>query len=169
MIPNNFKKTCVRIVALLMAFPISVLLTSSNLIPGGISSDFIWEERKFKKLWIQVESLTLFFGLPFWAAFTLRIILPIIPFWSSWTLSNYTFWACRIKLFNRYMLIALCLLMVVDMTEPPSCLLLRKKIIIILWLGFEIFIIKKRQKSLFCRHFYKHCFSCSLLIPAKCL
>ena len=27
---------------------------------GGISSNFIWEEMKLKKLWIQVESLTSF-------------------------------------------------------------------------------------------------------------
>ena len=44
-----------------------------------------------------------------------------------------------------------------------------KEIIIILWLGFEIFIIEKCQKSLFCRHFCKHCFFFSALIPAKCL
>ena len=49
----------------------------------------------------------------------------------------------------------------------PSCMLLRKKNII-LWHSFEIFI-KKRQKSLFCRHFCKHCFSCSSLILAKYL
>ena len=51
----------------------------------------------------------------------------------------------------------------------PSCTLLKKKIIIILWLNFEIFIIKKCQKLLFCCHFCKHCFSCSSLILAKCL
>ena len=50
--------------------------------------NFIWKERKLKKLWIQVECLTSFFGLPFWAAFTLSILLPIIPFWSIWTLSQ---------------------------------------------------------------------------------
>ena len=51
----------------------------------------------------------------------------------------------------------------------PSCMLLNKKIIIILWLNFEIFIIKKCQKFLFCCHFCKHCFSCSSLILAECL
>ena len=60
MLPDNLNKICVHILTLLLAFPISVLLTS-----GGISSDSIWEERKLKKTWIQVESLTSFFGLPF--------------------------------------------------------------------------------------------------------
>ena len=50
-----------------------------------------------------------------------------------------------------------------------SCMLLRNKIIIILWHSLEIFIIKKRQKSLFSRHFCKHCFSSSSLLPAKYL
>ena len=67
---------------------ISVLLTSSNFTTDGVPSDFIWEERELKKLWVQVESLTSFFGLPFQAAFTLSILLPIIPFCSSWTLSQ---------------------------------------------------------------------------------
>ena len=49
-----------------------------------------------------------------------------------------------------------------------NCTSLEKKIII-LWHSFEIFIFKTRQKSLFCRHFWKHCFSCSSLIPAKYL
>ena len=88
MLPENLNKICVRILTLLLAFPISVLLTSSNFTSGRISSDFIWEERKLKKLWIQAECLTSFFGLPFWAAFTLSILLPIIPFWSIWTLSQ---------------------------------------------------------------------------------
>ena len=43
------------------------------------------------------------------------------------------------------------------------------KIYILLWHSFEIFIIKKLQKSLFCCHFCKQCFSCSLLILAKYL
>ena len=51
----------------------------------------------------------------------------------------------------------------------PSCMLLKKKIVIILRLSFEIFIIKKGQKSLFCHHFCKHCFSCHFLILAKFL
>ena len=50
-----------------------------------------------------------------------------------------------------------------------SCMLLWKKIIKILWHSFEIFIFKKREKSLFCLHFCKHCFSCSSLIPAYSL
>ena len=37
---------------------------------------------------IQVECLTSFFSLPIWAAFTLSILLEIIPFWSIWTLSQ---------------------------------------------------------------------------------
>ena len=49
-----------------------------------------------------------------------------------------------------------------------SCLLLWKKINI-LWHSFEILIFKKHEKSLLCCHFCKHCFSCSSLIPAKCL
>ena len=97
MLPNNSDKICVRILTLFLAFPISVLLTSSHFTSGGISSDFIWEERKLKKLWIQVESLTSFFGLPFWAAFTLSILLPIIPFWSSRTLANFTFFSMSSK------------------------------------------------------------------------
>ena len=51
----------------------------------------------------------------------------------------------------------------------PSCMLLRKTIIIILWLSFEIFMIKRCQKLLFFRHFCKHCFSSFSVIPAKCL
>ena len=50
MLPDNLNKICVRILTLLLAFSISLLLTSSNFILGGISSDFIWEERKLKKL-----------------------------------------------------------------------------------------------------------------------
>ena len=49
---------------------ISLLLTSSNFTTDGIPSDSIWEERKLQKLWVQVELLILFFGLPFQAAFT---------------------------------------------------------------------------------------------------
>ena len=66
---------------------ISVLLTSSNLTSDGIS-DYIWEEKELKKLWVQAESLTAFFGLPFRGAFTLRILLPLIPFRSNCTLSQ---------------------------------------------------------------------------------
>ena len=51
----------------------------------------------------------------------------------------------------------------------PSCMLVWKNIIKILWHSFEIFVFKKRDKLLFCRHFCKHCFSCSSLILAKCL
>ena len=79
----SIQKICVHILTLFLAFPISMFLASSSFTSGGISSDFIWEERKLKKLWIQVESLTSFFGLPFWAAFTLSILLLIIPFWST--------------------------------------------------------------------------------------
>ena len=114
MLPDNLNKICVYILTLLLAFPISVLLTSSNFTSGGISSDFIWEERKLKKLWIQVECLTSFFGLPFWAAFTLSILLLIIPFWSIWTLSQIShFSACQVQLLNGVGLIVLCLMVVV--------------------------------------------------------
>ena len=65
MLPDNVNKICVLILTLLLAFPISVLLTSSNFTSGRISSDFIWEEMKFKKLWIQAECLT----SVFWSAF----------------------------------------------------------------------------------------------------
>ena len=82
MLWSNLNKICVCILTLLLAFPISVLLRSSNFTSGQISSDFIWEERELKKLSIQVESLASFFGLPFRAAFNLSILLPIIPFWS---------------------------------------------------------------------------------------
>ena len=87
MLSNNLNIIFVRILTLLLSFPIS----------SGISSDFIWEERKLKELWIQVERLTSFFGLPFWAAFTLSILLPIIPFWSSRTLANFTFFSMSSK------------------------------------------------------------------------
>ena len=53
--------------------------------------------------------------------------------------------------------------------KPLVACYLGKEIIIILWVSFEIFIIEKCQKSLFCRHFCKHCFFFSSLIPAKCL
>ena len=86
--PHNLNKICVCILLLFLAFSISVLLTSSNFTSSGISSDFIWEGRRLKSLWIQVESLTWYFVLPFWAGFTLSILLSIIPFWSSWTLSQ---------------------------------------------------------------------------------
>ena len=41
MLPEILNKICVRILTLLLAFPISVLLTSSNFTSGRISSDFI--------------------------------------------------------------------------------------------------------------------------------
>ena len=50
MLQNNLNKICVRILILLLAFPISVLLTSSNFTSGGILSDFIGEKRKLNKL-----------------------------------------------------------------------------------------------------------------------
>ena len=50
MLPDNLNKICVRILILLLAFPISVLLTSSNFTSGGILSDFIGEKRKLNKL-----------------------------------------------------------------------------------------------------------------------
>ena len=59
MLPGNLYKICVRILTLLLAFPISVLLISSNF-----TSDFIWEERKLKKHWIQKM-----FDIIFWSAF----------------------------------------------------------------------------------------------------
>ena len=50
MLPDNLNKICVHILTFLLAFSISALLTSSNFTSGGISSDFISEERKLKKL-----------------------------------------------------------------------------------------------------------------------
>ena len=50
MLPDNLNKICVHISTLLLDFPISVYLTSSSFTSGGISSDFICEERKLKKL-----------------------------------------------------------------------------------------------------------------------
>ena len=74
--------------------------------------------KEIKKTLIQIECLTSFFGLPFRAAFTLSTLLPIIPFWSSWTLLQIShFSACQVQLLNGDVLIVLCLLMVVDMTE----------------------------------------------------
>ena len=63
MLSNNLNRICVCILTLLLTFLISVFLPSSNFNSSGISSEFSWEERKFKKLWIQVECLTSFFGL----------------------------------------------------------------------------------------------------------
>ena len=48
MLPDNLNRICVRILTLLLAFLISVFLTSSNFTSSGISSEFSWEERKFK-------------------------------------------------------------------------------------------------------------------------
>ena len=48
MLWNNLNRICVRILTLLLAFLISVFLTSSNFTSSGISSEFSWEERKFK-------------------------------------------------------------------------------------------------------------------------
>ena len=74
--------------------------------------------KEIKKCWVQVEYLISFFRLYFWAAFTLSILLPIIPFWSIWTLSQIShFSACRVQLLNGDVLIVLSLLMIVDMTE----------------------------------------------------
>ena len=107
-----------RILTLSLALPNYVLLTSSNLTSGGIWSDFIWEQSKFEKLWIQAESLTLFVGLHFWKAFTVGILLPIIPFLSSWILPQVShFSASQVQLLNGDVIIVLCLLMVVQMTE----------------------------------------------------
>ena len=117
-ISRQFKQNLCLHFNTLIGFPISVLLASSNFPSGGISSDFICEERKLKKLWIQVECLTSCFGLPFWAAFTLRILLPIIHFWSIWTLMKISYFsACRVQFLNADVLIVLSLLMVVNMAE----------------------------------------------------
>ena len=50
MLPNNLNRICVRILALLLAFPISVLLTSSSFTSSETSSDFIWVEKIKKAL-----------------------------------------------------------------------------------------------------------------------
>ena len=80
------------------------------------------------------------------------------------------FWA---KLgFREWMIIIIKNVSETNISSIKSCRVAcysGKKIIIILWDSFEISIIKKRQKSLFCCHFCKHCFSCSSLIPAKYL
>ena len=99
-VARQLYKICVCILTLLLAFPISVWLTSSNF-----TSDFIWEERKLKKLWIQAEYLTLFFGLLFWAAFTSNNLLPKHIFQHLIPVAE---WWCAL---------VLCLLMVVDVTE----------------------------------------------------
>ena len=49
-VPVNLNKICVHILKQLLAFLISVSLTSSDFTSGGISSGFMWEERKFKTL-----------------------------------------------------------------------------------------------------------------------
>ena len=105
MLPDNVNKICVLILTLLLAFPISVLLTSSNFTSGGISSDFIWEERKLKKLWIQAECLT----SVFWSAF-----LSSLYFKHSFA---QTFFSMLSPVVEWWCALVLCLLMVVDMTE----------------------------------------------------
>ena len=65
MVPDNLNKICVRILTLSLAFPISVLLTSSNFTSGGISSDFIWEKRKLKK----TLNPSRMFDIIFWSTF----------------------------------------------------------------------------------------------------
>ena len=90
---RQFKQNLFHILTLLLAFLISVLLTSSNFISVGISSDFMWEERKFSKTLNPSRIFDTIFGLPFWPAFTLSIHLPIILFWSSWTLSQISFFS----------------------------------------------------------------------------
>ena len=69
MLPENLNKICVHILALLLTFPIFVLLTSSNLTSGGISSDFMWEERKFNK----TLNPSRIYGIIFWSAFLNRL------------------------------------------------------------------------------------------------
>ena len=68
MLPDNLNKICVYILTFLLTFPISVLLTSSIFTLDRISSDFIWEEKKLKKLWIQANAwhhfLVCFFEQP---------------------------------------------------------------------------------------------------------
>ena len=60
----------------------------------------------------------IFWRLFFWAAFTLSILLLIIPFYSVWTLLQISYFsACQVQLLNGDLLIVLCFLMVVDMTE----------------------------------------------------
>ena len=52
---SNGKRVCKSDEGLISAFKVfflHILLTSSNFTSGGISSDFIWEERKLKKLGI---------------------------------------------------------------------------------------------------------------------
>ena len=105
MLPDNLNKICVHILTLLLAFPISVLLTSSNFTSGRISSDFIWEEMKLKKLWIQAECLT----SVFWSAF-----LSSLYFKHSFA---QTFFSMLSPVVEWWCALVLCLLMVVDMTE----------------------------------------------------
>ena len=102
---ENLNKICVCILTLLLAFPIFVLLTSSNFTSGRISSDFIWEEMKLKKLWIQAECLT----SAFWSAF-----LSSLYFKHSFA---QTFFSMLSPVVEWWCALVLCLLMVVDMTE----------------------------------------------------
>ena len=102
---KQFKQNLCSHLTLLLAFPISVLLTSSNFTSGGISSDFIWEERKLKKLWIQAECLT----SVFWSAF-----LSSLYFKHSFA---QTFFSMLSPVVEWWCALVLCLLMVVDMTE----------------------------------------------------
>ena len=119
MLPSNLSKICVCILTLLLAFSVFCTAIAATKCDMWINICVIKIIQFHFR--VQGESLTSFFGLPFRAAFTLSILLSIIPFWSSWTLSQIShFSASRVQLLNGEngdVLIVLCLLMAVDITE----------------------------------------------------
>ena len=155
MLPDNLYKICVRILTFLLVFPISVLLTSSNFTSDFQSRRIIGENACYTRL----ECKKAYSNTPI-----------VYSKWPPKWAKEQDFWA---KLGFREWMITIVKKCKWHKYKPNqkllSCMLLWKKIIKILWHSFEIFIFKKREKSLFCRHFCKHCFSCSSLIPAKCL
>ena len=64
MLSNNLNRICVRILTLLLTFPISVLSTSSNFTSSGLLSDFVWEKKKLKKK----LNLSRMYHIIFWSA-----------------------------------------------------------------------------------------------------
>ena len=119
---SNGNRVCKSDEGLISAFEVFFFTYCINIIQFHFRWNiirFYLRRKKIKKAWnLQVESLAPFFGLPFWAAFTLRILLPIIPFWSSWILSQIShFSACQVHWLNDDVLIVLCLLMVVNVTQ----------------------------------------------------
>ena len=115
---RQFKQNLCWHFNILIGFPHFCVINIIQFHLGGISSDFIWEERKLKKTLNPSRIFDIIFWYDYQPASTLSILLPIITFWNSWTHTQIShFSACRVQLLNGAVLIVLCLLMVVEMTE----------------------------------------------------